>query len=83
MSSERIKDFYDDGSDCMGHEFMCDAKGCTENFSAVGIFTEVWEDAKREGWRTFPVETEKGKTWYHVCPNHSVHQVRRQIRDNI
>lgn len=79
MSSDRIKDFYDDGSDCVGYEFLCDAKGCTENFNSVGVFSEVWEDAKREGWRAFSVDVK----WYHVCPNHNVRQVRNEIRNKV
>ena len=46
------------------HLFECDADGCAAQHEGEGEFTEVWADAKSEGWRCRKV----GGEWEHYCP---------------
>ena len=40
-------------ADDEAHTFFCDERSCTEEYSGHGAFTEVWAEAKAEGWRCF------------------------------
>jgi len=66
MSTDRLTDFYDDGSNHEGQIFECDHDGCLETFEAEGTFKEVWEEARAAGWRSF----RKNDRWQHKCPDH-------------
>ncbi len=76
MSHIAEPDFYDDGSDYEGHTFECDAKGCMEAYSGIGTFQDVWEEAKRHGWRCVPKKIGfKVAEWKHLCSRHTEEQL--------
>lgn len=60
-------DFPSAASDEVEHLFECDADGCSAEYSGTGDFSEVWADAKDEGWRCFKA----GDRWQHRCPEHT------------
>ena len=49
------------------HTFECDHPECTATHEGGGTFSEVWEDAKVNGWRCFKNDKDE---WAHVCPLH-------------
>lgn len=47
------------------HEFECDSPHCEETFSGEGTFKEVWDEAKRDGWKA---KKDDDDVWCHYCP---------------
>ena len=52
------------------HGFSCNHAGCDEEFKERGSFQEVWDEARRDGWRACKVDGE----WRHFCPSHASSQ---------
>lgn len=46
---------------------VCDSEGCPSEFKAErgADFTEAWDRAKRDGWRSRKIANE----WIHGCPD--------------
>lgn len=49
------------------HLFECDVDGCANSYEGRGKLSEVWEEAKCDGWRCFKNQSDK---WEHRCPEH-------------
>jgi hypothetical protein len=54
MTAERIKGLL---------TIQCDDGGCRNFFEGGGSFSDVWNEAKSEGWRAKQIAGE----WFHYC----------------
>jgi len=50
------------------HEWYCDWPGCDQSHSGDGEFTDLWDDAKKAGWRCYK---NKLDDWKHFCQKHA------------
>lgn len=62
------------------HLFGCDAPKCDDTYEAEGSFSEVWEAAKKIGWRAQAraIAGSERSEWLHYCPRHANPLQRKQ-----